>query len=87
MKGAGLGLRCRTWMWALRDLRNLASSPIDAVKAGERVTLTVQGEPVGDGAGHYIAARQYVGIRQEKAILRLERQAITYPIREAACGV
>jgi prevent-host-death family protein len=32
----------------VRDLRNRTSQVIDAVKAGERVTLTVHGEPVAD---------------------------------------
>jgi antitoxin (DNA-binding transcriptional repressor) of toxin-antitoxin stability system len=30
----------------VRDLRNRTSQVIDAVKAGEQVTLTVHGEPV-----------------------------------------
>ena len=32
----------------VRDLRNRTASVIDAVKAGERVVLTVNGEPVAD---------------------------------------
>lgn len=32
----------------MRDLRNRTSQVIDAVKAGEQVTLTVHGEPVAD---------------------------------------
>ena len=36
----------------VRDLRNRTSDVIDAVKAGERVTLTVHGEPVADIVPH-----------------------------------
>ncbi len=32
----------------VRDLRNRTSEVVDAVKAGEQVTLTVHGEPVAD---------------------------------------
>jgi prevent-host-death family protein len=32
----------------VRDLRNRTAQVIDAVKAGERVTLSVHGEPVAD---------------------------------------
>jgi len=36
----------------VRDLRNRTSSVIDAVRAGERVTLTVNGEPTADIVPH-----------------------------------
>jgi prevent-host-death family protein len=36
----------------VRDLRNRTGQVIDAVKAGERVTLTVRGEPVADIVPH-----------------------------------
>jgi prevent-host-death family protein len=36
----------------VRDLRNRTSQVIDAVQAGERVTLTVHGEPVADIVPH-----------------------------------
>lgn len=36
----------------VRELRNQTSRVIDAVKAGERVTLTVRGEPVADIVPH-----------------------------------
>ena len=36
----------------VRDLRNRTSAVIDAVKAGQRVTLTVHGEPVADIVPH-----------------------------------
>lgn len=36
----------------VRDLRNRTSHVIDAAQAGERVTLTVNGEPVADIVPH-----------------------------------
>jgi prevent-host-death family protein len=36
----------------VRDLRNRTSQVIDAVQAGERVTLTVHGEPIADIVPH-----------------------------------
>jgi len=36
----------------VRDLRNKTSQVIDAVQAGERVVLTVHGEPVADIVPH-----------------------------------
>lgn len=36
----------------VRELRNRTSEVIDAVRAGERVTLTVHGEPVADIVPH-----------------------------------
>jgi len=36
----------------VRDLRNRTGQVIDAVRAGERVTLTVRGEPVADIVPH-----------------------------------
>jgi prevent-host-death family protein len=36
----------------VRELRNQTSQVIDAVRAGERVTLTVRGEPVADIVPH-----------------------------------
>ncbi|MEX2447967.1 MAG: type II toxin-antitoxin system prevent-host-death family antitoxin [Solirubrobacterales bacterium] len=36
----------------VRDLRNRTASVIDAVRAGERVTLTVNGEPTADLVPH-----------------------------------
>ena len=36
----------------VRDLRNRTAQVIDAVKAGERVTLSVHGEPVADIVPH-----------------------------------
>jgi prevent-host-death family protein len=36
----------------VRDLRNHTARIVDAVRAGERVTLTVRGEPVADIVPH-----------------------------------
>ncbi len=36
----------------MRDLRNHTARVVDAVRAGERVTLTVHGEPVADIVPH-----------------------------------
>jgi prevent-host-death family protein len=36
----------------VRDLRNRTAQVIDAVRAGERVTLTVNGDPVADIVPH-----------------------------------
>lgn len=45
----------------VRELRNQTSRVIDAVTAGERVTLTVRGEPVADIVPHAARARWLSG--------------------------
>jgi prevent-host-death family protein len=45
----------------VRDLRNRTSSVIDAVKAGERITLTVNGEPTADIVPHGMRTRWLSG--------------------------
>ncbi len=45
----------------MRDLRNRTGQVIDAVQAGERVTLTVHGEPVADIVPHGHRARWLSG--------------------------
>jgi prevent-host-death family protein len=45
----------------VRDLRNRTASVIDAVKAGERVTLTVNGEPTADLVPHGQRTRRLSG--------------------------
>ncbi len=45
----------------VRDLRNRTGQVIDAVQAGERVTLTVHGEPVADIVPHGRRARWLAG--------------------------
>jgi prevent-host-death family protein len=47
----------------VRDLRNRTGQVIDAVRAGERVTLTVHGEAVADIVPHGRRARWLVGTR------------------------
>lgn len=45
----------------VRELRNRTSKVIDAVQAGQRVTLTVRGEPVADIVPHGRRARWLAG--------------------------
>ena len=47
----------------VRDLRNRTGHVIDAVRAGERVILTVHGEPVADIVPHRRRARWLSGDR------------------------
>lgn len=53
----------------MRDLRNRTSQVIDAVRAGERVVLTVRGEPLADIVPHRRRPRSLPGdlLRQELA--------------------
>jgi prevent-host-death family protein len=45
----------------VRDLRNRTARVIDAVKAGERVVLTVNGEPLADIVPHGARTRWLAG--------------------------
>jgi prevent-host-death family protein len=45
----------------VRELRNHTSQVVDAVRAGERVTLTVHGEPIADIVPHQQRARWLSG--------------------------
>jgi prevent-host-death family protein len=45
----------------VRELRNETARVIDAVRAGERVTLTVRGEPVADVVPHGARTRWLAG--------------------------
>jgi prevent-host-death family protein len=45
----------------VRDLRNRTAQVIEAVRAGERVTLTVHGEPVADIVPHSSRTRWLSG--------------------------
>ena len=64
----------------VRDLRNRTASVIDAVKAGERVVLTVNGEPAADIVPHGARTRwlnggqlrEQLGERSADAALRRE---------------
>ena len=53
----------------VRDLRNHTGRVIDAVQAGERVTLTVRGEPIADIVPHARRARWLSGeeLRTQRA--------------------
>lgn len=57
----------------VRDLRNHTGRVIDAVQAGERVTLTVRGEPVADIVPHARRARWLSG--EELRLQLAERSA------------
>lgn len=57
----------------MRDLRNRTASVIDAVKAGERVVLTVNGDPLADIVPHGRRSR-WLGGEQLRQQLR-ERSA------------
>jgi prevent-host-death family protein len=46
----------------VRDLRNQTARVMDAVKAGERVTLTVHGEPIADIVPHGRRERWLSGV-------------------------
>jgi prevent-host-death family protein len=48
----GIGATVSQMEIGVRDLRNRTAQVIDAVKAGERVTLSVHGEPVADIVPH-----------------------------------
>jgi prevent-host-death family protein len=54
----------------VRDLRNRTSQVIDAVRAGERVVLTVHGEPIADIVPHGQRTRWLAGaqLRAELAM-------------------
>lgn len=45
----------------MRDLRNDTAGVIDALRSGERVTLTVRGEPVADIVPHSARTRWLSG--------------------------
>jgi prevent-host-death family protein len=52
----------------VRDLRNRTGQVIDAVRAGERVTLTVRGEPVADIVPHGRRTRWLQGEQLRKQL-------------------
>jgi prevent-host-death family protein len=63
----------------VRDLRNQTGRVIDAVRAGERVTLTVHGEPVADIVPHERRARWLSG---PELRLQLAERAADYALRQ-----
>ena len=60
----------------MRDLRNRTSRVIDAVRAGERVTLTVHGEPVADIVPHRRRARWLSGGRLRNELAERSADAL-----------
>lgn len=54
----------------VRELRNQTSRVIDAVRAGERVTLTVHGEPVADIVPHGARTRWLSGASLQDELTR-----------------
>jgi prevent-host-death family protein len=69
----------------VRDLRNRTGQVIDAVQAGERVTLTVHGEPVADIVPHGRRARWLAGARlREQLRDRAADSELTHDLDELA---
>lgn len=69
----------------VRDLRNRTGQVIDAVQAGERVTLTVHGEPVADIVPHGRRARWLAGGRlREQLEARAADPGLTRDLEELA---
>lgn len=69
----------------VRDLRNRTSQVIDAVQAGERVTLTVHGEPVADIVPHGRRARWLSGEHlREQLHTRAADPELTHDLDELA---
>jgi len=54
----------------VRDLRNRTGQVIDAVRAGERVTLTVNGDPVADIVAHGARERWLSGTWLNEQLVR-----------------
>lgn len=69
----------------VRDLRNHTGRVIDAVQAGERVTLTVRGEPVADIVPHARRARWLPGDElRAQLVSRAADPALTQELGELA---
>ncbi len=69
----------------MRDLRNRTAQVIDAVTAGERVTLTVHGEPVADIVPHGRRARWLSGeALAEQLATRSADPGLTVELNELA---
>lgn len=52
----------------MRELRNRTAQVVDAVRAGERVVLTVHGEPIADIVPHGQRARWLPGDQLRRAL-------------------
>ncbi len=59
----------------VRDLRNRTSQVIDAVRAGERIVLTVHGEPVADIVPHAQRSRWVSGANLRSQLARWSADA------------
>jgi prevent-host-death family protein len=69
----------------VRDLRNRTASVIDAVKAGERVVLTVNGDPMADIVPHGRRARWLAGAQlREQLQDRSADSALRHELDELA---
>jgi prevent-host-death family protein len=69
----------------VRDLRNRTAQVIDAVRAGERVTLTVHGEAVADIVPHGQRVRWLSGAQlREQLCARAADPALTQELEELA---
>ncbi|HVQ59783.1 MAG TPA: type II toxin-antitoxin system prevent-host-death family antitoxin [Solirubrobacterales bacterium] len=69
----------------VRDLRNRTAQVIDAVKSGERVVLTVNGEPAADIVPHGQRTRWLSGSRlQEQLRDRAADPALRIELDESA---
>jgi prevent-host-death family protein len=67
----------------VRELRNRTAQVVDAVRAGERVTLTVHGEPVADVVPHGRRDRWLSGARlREQLTERSADPALTRQLDE-----
>ena len=68
----------------VRELRNQTSQVIDAVRAGERVTLTVHGEPIADIVPHQQRARWLSGPNLQRDLQRAADPDLTTELNELA---
>lgn len=69
----------------VRDLRNRTASVIDAVKAGERVVLTVNGDPLADIVPHGQRTRWLGGAQlREQLSERAADPALRHELDELA---
>ncbi|HEV7769903.1 MAG TPA: type II toxin-antitoxin system prevent-host-death family antitoxin [Solirubrobacterales bacterium] len=69
----------------VRELRNRTARVIDAVMAGERVVLTVNGEPVADVVPHGLRSRWLSGEQLRVQLAdRAADPALTAELDEAA---
>jgi len=70
----------------VRDLRNRTTQVIDAVRAGNRVTLTVRGEPVADIVPHGQRVRWLSGSQMREQLQRRAADPALKDELEAVAG-